>query len=42
MLIQDWMAKDVMTVDENTSLMRATRIMKESNIRRLPVVSTAN
>ncbi|MCA1764772.1 MAG: CBS and ACT domain-containing protein [Desulfobulbaceae bacterium] len=39
MLIQDWMAKDVMTVDENTSLMRATRIMKEKNIRRLPVVS---
>ncbi|NTV15446.1 MAG: CBS domain-containing protein [Desulfobulbaceae bacterium] len=39
MLIQDWMAKDVTTVDENTSLMRATRIMKESNIRRLPVVS---
>lgn len=39
MLIQDWMAEDVMTVDENTSLMRATRIMKEKNIRRLPVVS---
>lgn len=39
MLIQDWMAKNVMTVDENTSLMRATRIMKENNIRRLPVVS---
>jgi len=39
MLIRDWMAKDVLTVDENTSLMRATRIMKESNIRRLPVVS---
>lgn len=39
MLIQDWMAKDVMTVDENTSLMRATRIMKENSIRRLPVVS---
>ncbi|MBU0484924.1 MAG: CBS and ACT domain-containing protein [Proteobacteria bacterium] len=39
MLIKDWMAKEVMTVDENTSLMRATRIMKESNIRRLPVVS---
>ncbi len=39
MLIQDWMAKDVMTVDENTSLMRATRIMKENRIRRLPVVS---
>jgi acetoin utilization protein AcuB len=39
MLIQDWMAKDVLTVDENTSLMRATRIMKENSIRRLPVVS---
>ena len=39
MLIQDWMAKDVLTVDENTSLMRATRIMKENAIRRLPVVS---
>ncbi len=39
MLLRDWMAKDVMTVDENTSLMRATRIMKENAIRRLPVVS---
>lgn len=39
MLIRDWMAKDVLTVDENTSLMRATRIMKENSIRRLPVVS---
>ncbi|MDF1614480.1 CBS and ACT domain-containing protein [Desulfurivibrio dismutans] len=39
MLIEDWMAKNVLTVDENTSLMRATRIMKENNIRRLPVVS---
>jgi len=39
MLIKDWMAKDVLTVDENTSLMRATRIMKENSIRRLPVVS---
>lgn len=33
------MAKNVLTVDENTSLMRATRIMKENNIRKLPVVS---
>ena len=39
MLIKDWMAKDVLTVDENTSLMRATRIMKENSIRRLPVIS---
>ena len=39
MLIKDWMTKDVLTVDENTSLMRATRMMKENSIRRLPVVS---
>lgn len=39
MLIHDWMAKNVLTVDENTSLMRATRLMKENSIRRLPVVS---
>jgi acetoin utilization protein AcuB len=39
MLIRDWMAKDVLTIDENTSVMRATRIMKEKNVRRLPVLS---
>ncbi len=39
MLIRDWMAKDVLTVDENTSLIQASRIMKENNIRKLPVVS---
>jgi acetoin utilization protein AcuB len=39
MLIRDWMAKNVLTIDENTSVMRATRIMKEKNVRRLPVLS---
>lgn len=39
MLIRDWMAKDILTVDENSSVMRATRVMKENKIRRLPVVS---
>lgn len=39
MLIRDWMAGDVLSVDENTSLMRATRIMKENSIRRLPVLA---
>jgi acetoin utilization protein AcuB len=39
MLIKDWMATAVLTVDANTSVMRATRIMKENNIRRLPVLS---
>ncbi len=39
MLIKDWMATDVLTIDENTSVMRATRVMKEKKIRRLPVLS---
>ncbi len=39
MLIRDWMAKDVLNVSENTSLMRTTQLMKEHSIRRLPVVT---
>jgi len=39
MLIKDWMARDVLTIDENTSVMRATRMMKENKVRRLPVLS---
>lgn len=38
MLIKDWMATDILTVDQDTSLLRATRLMKENEIRRLPVV----
>ena len=39
MLIKDRMATAILTVDINTSVMRATRTMKENNIRRLPVLS---
>jgi len=39
MLIKEWMATTILTVDANTSVMRATRTMKENNIRRLPVLS---
>ncbi|MBA3013514.1 MAG: CBS and ACT domain-containing protein [Proteobacteria bacterium] len=39
MLIKDWMVTDVLTVDENTSLLQVGKIMKENNIRKLPVVS---
>lgn len=39
MLIKDWMTTNVLSVDENTSVMRATRVMKENNVRRLPVLS---
>jgi acetoin utilization protein AcuB len=33
------MTSDVTTVDENTSMMKALHLMKENNIRRLPVMS---
>jgi acetoin utilization protein AcuB len=39
MLVREWMTSDVLTVDENTSMMKALHLMKESNIRRLPVMS---
>ncbi len=39
MLIRDWMATNILSVDENTSLMRASRVMKEYAIRRLPVLA---
>ena len=37
MQIRDWMAKNVFTVTEDTSLLDVTRVMTENNIRRLPV-----
>lgn len=39
MLIRDWMATNILSVDENTSLMRASRVMKDHAIRRLPVLA---
>lgn len=38
MLVKDWMTKDVIVLDENASIMKASQIMKEHNIRRIPVV----
>ena len=38
MLVKGWMTSDVMTIDEDTSMMKASEIMKENNIRRLPVI----
>jgi acetoin utilization protein AcuB len=38
MLVRGWMTPDVITVDENTSMMKASVIMKERKIRCLPVV----
>lgn len=38
MLVKGWMTSDVITVDEDTSMMKASQIMKENNIQRLPVM----
>jgi acetoin utilization protein AcuB len=38
MIINEWMTKDVITVDPEASMMRAAKLMKEKGIRRLPVV----
>lgn len=38
LLVGDWMTPDPITVDSDTTLPEAHRIMKENHIRRLPVV----
>jgi acetoin utilization protein AcuB len=38
MLIENWMTKDVVTATPETSMMKASKILKEKGISRLPVV----
>ena len=38
MLISHWMTKDVITVTPDTSMMKASKLLKTHSIRRLPVV----
>lgn len=38
MLIRDWMAKDVITVSPDTSMMKASKALKAHDISRVPVV----
>lgn len=38
MLIRHWMTKDVITITPETSMLKANKLMKEHDIRRLPVV----
>jgi acetoin utilization protein AcuB len=38
MLVKDWMSTDLITVDPETSVMKASQILKENDIRRLPVL----
>jgi len=42
MLVKDWMTTDPITVSPETSVMKASQMMKENNVRRLPVVDEAN
>jgi acetoin utilization protein AcuB len=42
MLISEWMTKEVITVEPEMSMMRASKLLKDRNIRRLPVVDADN
>lgn len=37
MQVQNWMSPDVVTVDQETSVVKISQILKENNIRHLPV-----
>ena len=39
MPVKDWMSPDLVTIEEETSIMKASRIMKQHNIQHLPVLS---
>jgi acetoin utilization protein AcuB len=39
MPVQDWMSKDLITIDEGTSIMKASKVMKQNDIQHLPVLS---
>ncbi|MBW2568930.1 MAG: CBS domain-containing protein [Deltaproteobacteria bacterium] len=38
MLVKGWMSGEVISIEEEASMMKASVLMKENNIRRLPVV----
>jgi len=42
MLVKNWMSKDVITVDVNDSMYHAAKLLKENNIRGLPVMKNGN
>lgn len=41
-LVQDWMTNDPTTIPPMATLLEAYQVMKENDIRRLPVVDTKN
>jgi acetoin utilization protein AcuB len=38
MLVKDWMTREVITVEEDMSIMKASRLMKQKGFQHLPVV----
>jgi acetoin utilization protein AcuB len=40
MLVSNWMSTHIITVDENDSMEHATKLLKENDIRMLPVISS--
>jgi acetoin utilization protein AcuB len=38
MPVKDWMSKDLVTVDEDTSIMQASKLMKQNAVQHLPVL----
>lgn len=42
MLIRNWMTREVISVRPETSMLKASKLMKEHDIKRLPVVDTEN
>jgi acetoin utilization protein AcuB len=38
MLVKEWMSKDPITINDDTSMMKAIHLMKQNRIRRLPVL----
>jgi acetoin utilization protein AcuB len=39
MPVKDWMSRDLVTIDVDTSIMKASRVMKQNEIQHLPVLS---
>lgn len=38
MLVREWMVTNVVSVTPNTSMLKASKLLKDNNIRRLPVI----
>jgi acetoin utilization protein AcuB len=42
MLVKEWMTPEVVTITPDESMMKVSKLMKDNNIRRVPVVDGAN